>query len=706
MNNCFPKNRPEFDWEVYKYLIKTNKKFRPKTRKEKNKECELFRGTKNKIYVSPYKGGSRYEKTPLIFVTFEDRRNEKNCYIEFIYDKELASNELETWPPEKINEEKEKLECKKCFMENLRSKLEEKGFQFKIKDQDKFKRFTSKLNTNSWQKAIDFFWENIKPIVDELIKTGLPNCPDDCNFREIFEISDEEFEEWKQKVEERIKEHKCFEKNSSQQAEKNQNLNSIEETKHPLNFILYGPPGTGKTYNTIRYAVAVIENKPVEELENEIKKEIEKQTQENLTEDKIREKVEKEIKRRFEQYKSQGQIVFTTFHPSYAYEDFVEGLKAETNNGQVEYYIEDGVFKDICEKAKNNIKLPEKIGDLKVNVSCENIELINQKDQKIIIPKELINDFLRYINNDENKHNEILKLLSKDEGNIGEQIVDKIKTKYLASFIKRYQNHIKVILENIKPNTDEKSNYVLIIDEINRGNIPSIFGELITLIEEDKRLGNDLGFTVKLPYSKKDFGVPKNLYIIGTMNTADRSIALLDIALRRRFEFIEMMPQPEQLEGIKVKKDDGSECDIELNKLLEKINKEITKKLNRDHQIGHAYFMASAEDSMISLKELNRIFKNKIIPLLQEYFYDEWDKIKEVLNDEKGRFIDDKDISQKLKNLNLTCDDFKCIYDNNACNGEQSTEDSNQTQENVENPSEAEEQPDQSTSETTQGEGT
>ena len=170
-----------------------------------------------------------------------------------------------------------------------------------------------------------------------------------------------------------------------------------------------------------------------------------------------------------------------------------------------------------------------------------------------------------------------------------------------------------------RASNDREKNYVLIIDEINRGNIAKIFGELITLIEPSKRLGGDDEATVILPYSKKSFGVPDNLYVVGTMNTADRSIALLDTALRRRFEFVEMMPKPDL-----VREDvDGVNC----RKLLEKMNERITVLLDREHQIGHTYFLDVADRDSLA-----RTFKNKIIPLLQEYFYDNWERIDLVLN--------------------------------------------------------------------------
>ena len=223
---------------------------------------------------------------------------------------------------------------------------------------------------------------------------------------------------------------------------------------------------------------------------------------------------------------------------------------------------------------------------------------------------------------------------------------DMLKAKKQVEFVTFHQNYAyEDFIEGIRPVLDKKklgyylhhgifkqiakrasedpdNRYVLIVDEINRGNIAKIFGELITLIEPSKRAGRDDEARATLPYSQTPFSVPDNLYLIGTMNTADRGIALLDVALRRRFHFVERMPNPDH---------EGVAEDIEgVNgrALLRAINGRIVEKLDREHQIGHTYLIG-----IQTLDELKRVFQNQIIPLLQEYFYDDWEKIRVVLND-------------------------------------------------------------------------
>ncbi len=283
--------------------------------------------------------------------------------------------------------------------------------------------------------------------------------------------------------------------------------NPSPEPMHPLNLILHGPPGTGKTWRTAQRAVEICEG--------------------NAPSDRERDR--EAVMKVYKELVNKGRVVFTTFHQSMGYEEFVEGLRPVTDRvGQPSagFRLEpcNGIFRNICESAA---KLPE-----------------------------------------------------------------------LA--------------------------FVLIIDEINRANVSKVLGELITLLEPDKRLGAVNALTVTLPYSKEDFGVPNNLYVIGTMNTADRSIALLDTALRRRFDFEEMMPDYTLLEKEEVP-------GIHLGNLLQAINRRVEWLFDRDHQIGHSYFI-----SVKSLDDLDHVMRVKVIPLLVEYFYEDWEKVRAVLNDQTG----------------------------------------------------------------------
>lgn len=386
---------------------------------------------------------------------------------------------------------------------------------------------------------------------------------------------------------------------------------------YPLNQILYGPPGTGKTYNTIAKAIEIIETRKVGKEEINGKEE------------------RKILKKKFDEYVQSGQIKFVTFHQSYGYEEFVEGIKPVFNQDKgLEYKITNGVFKDICKNAIFNV------GDTieGYTISYVGSELIKLKKKniegEIPVPIYLIEELVRLLKNGSITIEDI-KNRSAAEKN------PEILEKYIVN---GYTNLFTYLVEYCMEKSNIKTKKrVLIIDEINRGNISKIFGELITLIEPSKRLGADDEIMVELPYSKEKFGVPSNLYIIGTMNTADRSIALMDTALRRRFEFVEMMPQPELLKDIKIIKN-GDDTDIKLNEMLKTINERIEYLYDRDHTIGHAYFMSLKGGA--DIEELASIFKNKILPLLQEYFYDDWEKIRLVLGD--NGFIKEKEKDRKL----------------------------------------------------------
>jgi 5-methylcytosine-specific restriction endonuclease McrBC GTP-binding regulatory subunit McrB len=280
-------------------------------------------------------------------------------------------------------------------------------------------------------------------------------------------------------------------------SQKNDNQKKPRTDKeHPINFIVYGAPGTGKTYSMVEYALAIVDNISIEDFQ--------KDNQDRKTNIA-----------RYKELVNDGQIVFTTFHQNYGYEDFIQGLRPDTSRGTLSFKIVDGLFKKIADKALD----------------------------------------------------------------------------------------------------DGDNNYVIIIDEINRANISKVFGELITLIEEDKRWGelNEMSVTLQ---SGDDFVVPNNLYIIGTMNSADKSISLIDAALRRRFEFIEKKPDASLVQN-----------DI-LRKIFISINENLVKELDStDLLVGHSYFMNKTE------KDLCKILNNNIIPLLYEYFYDNRKKVATLLKE-------------------------------------------------------------------------
>lgn len=411
---------------------------------------------------------------------------------------------------------------------------------------------------------------------------------------------------------------------------------NIQNTKQKqaLNQILYGSPGTGKTYNTINRAIEIIDSDFYQQ--NKYNREA--------------------LKEKFEEYKKAGQIEFITFHQSFSYEEFVEGIKAipagkdgNENGEDMIYDVVDGIFKKLSNKAKidffENNSIKKNITKRKfilnakaLNIQAEMIE-DDENNFRVLkgskVRKGEAESFKNYnYSSLKNKVLETAKYIEQDEFYILEEDFTFQSMSAASSVILGRQsngyNDWKEVLDDNLSKKDNKNikNYILIIDEINRGNISKIFGELITLIEPSKRIGADEEIRLKLPYSQELFGVPSNLYIIGTMNTADRSIALMDTALRRRFHFEEMMPNSSLLENLVV---DG----IKIDNLLEIINKRVEYLYDRDHTIGHAYFMSleNLETKEDKKAELENIFRNKIIPLLQEYFYDDWEKVRLVLGD-------------------------------------------------------------------------
>ena len=462
------------------------------------------------------------------------------------------------------------------------------------------------------------------------------------------------------------------------------------------NTILYGPPGTGKTFSTIERVVQALDSGF--EWGNR-----------------------DELKARYDQLVSNGQVVFTTFHQSYSYEDFVEGIRANTNkeSKSISYDVEAGVFKNICESASDfevshksklegglagrkiwkmslgNTYIGEEdsvydycienevvllgYGDDVDFSNCKNstqvydeyknaYEEVKPKDFAIQVVNTFVNKIgkgdLVIISDGNHKFRAIAEItgdyycLTKEQAEAS-YFQQARSVKWLLTYdqsrpkeelfkknlsqMTLYQLHnttisrekLESLLKDDAPKIQDKQ-YAIVIDEINRGNISKIFGELITLIEPSKREGQPEALSVTLPYSKKPFTVPSNLHIIGTMNTADRSLALLDTALRRRFDFIEMMPDYDVLKN--ETGDNYQVKSINLVLMLKAMNDRIEYLYDREHTLGHAFLIPVVElikkgDEGKAFEELKSVFMNKILPLLEEYFYEDWSKISLVLGD-------------------------------------------------------------------------
>lgn len=373
------------------------------------------------------------------------------------------------------------------------------------------------------------------------------------------------------------------------------NINN-NQMDSPLNTILYGPPGTGKTFNTILRAAEIIENRKISSYQEALK--IFKMNLHN-------------------------RIEFITFHQNYSYEDFIQGLRPETDNkSNLTFEKRDGVFKRIADRALENLKssnnnqsnyeekFQNAINVIKSKIDEENEYFIQMKSSSFFLTSITTENIEGINKNFKKKFNFKIHNLFEDykKALITEDHLKKCKLK-TAEYGFTVEEIYKITSGNLNR---DKNNFVIIIDEINRANISRVFGELITLIEPDKRSQGEIPLEAKLP-SGDCFIVPSNLYIIGTMNTADKSIALLDIALRRRFEFESMYP----LYEIK-----GSE--IYDKDILLKINEQIIKSKGHDFQIGHAYFMGENKDL---IQRMNK----KVIPLLLEYFMNDEKEVKGIL---------------------------------------------------------------------------
>jgi hypothetical protein len=629
----------EYQKKVYEaFLMQRNKdnqfNFSVRQQASKGTEKNYFIGTEYGKYFSTtlwnIKVGYPGSAGNLINVVFSYTQNDEKLgyHIEFTQTNSPSDNQNK-WALELIKS----LEI--LIKDSLGLKKKSKKTQ-KICNYQSISRKESYYDCQELVQDVFNDLEVIMPIVNrniDRIKTMFPEFV-------AHQITNTEFENQQVRLKERL------EKLSNNIDVTDQMISPLKKemvytslTRNSLNTILYGPPGTGKTYHTINKAIGIIN--PAF----------------NLGQNRA------EVKKEYTRLVENGQIVFTTFHQSMGYEDFIEGIKPSTlkekeedeiseniqeDSKPIQYEIQDGIFKRLCQRAKGGALIELDFDSLWKKFYQHIISL----EEEVIFRS--ISSEIRFVKADSTE--EVLNVRFKrstDDPNIeGRRLFHSRKNGIKRIFDERLdvtdptinsRQEIEKILSAGRStiynavyksffefnNLGEKfrskkttGEFVLIIDEINRGNVSQIFGELITLIEEDKRLGQEEELQVILPYSKKPFGVPSNLHIIGTMNTADRSVEALDTALRRRFTFEEMPPNYKLQE---LNREIGG---INLLSLLKTINGRIEILLDKDHLIGHSYFV-----KIQNIQELKTTFQHKIIPLLQEYFFGDYGKIGLILGE-------------------------------------------------------------------------
>lgn len=612
-----------FNWLKMKHDADNSFTFSVRQKANKGAELNYFIGTEKSRYFSTtfwyipvaYPGSSG----DLINLVFTMTKNNK---IEFHFQFNQTKNPHD-------NQNRYALEFIQSIKPLFKEKFPKGYFSPDGNKMEFFAAYSKPIydNFEALENDLNDFLNEILPIVNQQIDVYKEKYPDFIANR----FSDQE--KMISKMEERFQKYKIIEEMEDELEEEDHlMIVAPSEYKMPLNQILYGPPGTGKTYQTINKAVSIASQEF------------------NLNQERDL------VKKEYQRLVDAGQIVFTTFHQSMSYEDFVEGIKPEIEEDSegvktVIYEIKKGIFREISENAQKVKLQSEEVSseytfeDAWDDLLSESGEHIN-REQFMMLGIQTIGMGLNIIAITDKGNLKVQPQSSKEareytvsfsrakklqEAFPDLTVIKNIDKEFRAviggSNSTAYWAVLKYINDKIKGKTKSTTQeiplppvpYVLIIDEINRGNVSQIFGELITLIEEDKRVGNAEELQLTLPYSKTRFGVPANLYIIGTMNTADRSVEALDTALRRRFNFEEMLPNHEILEG----KEIGG---IALDQLLSVLNKRIEILLDRDHTIGHSYLI-----NVQSEEDLKYAFKNNIIPLLQEYFYGDCEKTGLVL---------------------------------------------------------------------------
>ncbi|MGV0967957.1 AAA family ATPase [Empedobacter sp. UBA1863] len=667
-------NNKILDYLVSKRSSTNNFKFWLRRRNTNNRlnYGYWFNGTDKYIHIGITKVGSGNLSTQSIgFVIHNVDTDNTSCGIEILFRGENRQNLID------------------CY-----SKIADtiEGFT-QIKKDHFYKTYSNDI----WSSLDDFFLIQYPKIIEIITNYGVSN--------ELI-IEEEDFTKSLNKI---------LQKRNVLKTETNFHENvDITMKQSELNQIFFGPPGTGKTYHTINEAIKIVD--PVFYANNAHNRE--------------------KLKERFKLLaiksadENQGQIGFTTFHQSFSYEDFVEGIKPvqpEEKDTYLKYEIQEGIFKKICRLAQDSLDAAEanqmstfKLSEAEFDqtqfykMSLGNTQVQEDKeifdyclanncisigfgdgydlsglDEKALrdfgndkgmdrFPIQALNIFKNYLkignyvlisngnyyvraigkvvgdyeyvqdspfqNNPTYNHFRKVEWIYKEKDIPANEIYHKtLSQQTIYKLIKDEVDKSFFVKNEVKDEfalPKNPKNFVLIADEINRGNVSSIFGELITLIEKDKRAGCDEELSVILPYSKEEFKVPHNVFIIGTMNTADRSIEALDTALRRRFSFRQMLPNPELIatEG-ELAEYDGFIDDIDVKLVLQTINKRIEKLIDKDHLIGHSYFLG-----IRTIEDLKITFRDKVIPLLEEYFFSDYGKIGLVLGDAFVVKLEDNEI--------------------------------------------------------------
>jgi hypothetical protein len=573
-----------FDWLKNKNTNDANFTFSVRQKANKGAELNYFIGTEKSNYFSTtfwfipvaFPGSS----SDLINLVFKISKNEISYHIQFNQTKN---------PDTKQNQ------LALDLIKNIRLKLDNFGDRFSASEDNNKMEYcqvsSNKQYTNFESMVLDLEEDLNKliPIVD----TEIQNIKAKDNTFIAHRFSIEEQNKMFKKMGERFKNYENHDKTSDLMADTVDEVAAITTIglkNHPLNQILYGPPGTGKTYNTVLESAKIVTG-------NEF-----------MSYDEALAEFNKKLG---------TQIEFITFHQNYSYEDFIQGIRPDTENGkELTFEKKDGVFKRIADRALKNLTDSEKPESAKKDFDAvfQEFMLPLIEEDEIEVKMKKTSFYITQIseksiefrkNQGDSQHTLSINTLRKMYNDGVNQII-------LGGLQPYYNPVLGLLLEKGKSQFTpvEKKKFVIIIDEINRANISRVFGELITLIEKDKRSHGKIPMRVTLP-SGDSFIVPSNLYIIGTMNTADKSIALLDIALRRRFDFVAKYPEVSLVKP-------------EYQEIFSAINKAILDRKNHDFTIGHAYFM---EDDCT----LENTINNKVIPLLLEYFMNDEKEVTAIL---------------------------------------------------------------------------